>query len=53
MQLWKRLDIIVLSLAQIITWAKNWEKNRKDDQLVKYKDIRMYLLLYIPSDHEE
>jgi len=33
--------------------SKNLRKDRRDDQLVKHKDTRLYLLLYIPSDHEE
>ena len=39
-------------MAQIATKAKTWEK-KEDDQLVKCKDTRLYLLLYIPSDYEE
>jgi len=28
-------------------------KSKEDDQLVKHKDIGLYLQLYIPIDHEE
>jgi len=43
------LSIIILSLAYIVIKAKTWEK----DQLVKHKDIELYLLLYIPSNPKE
>ena len=33
--------------------GKDLRKNREDDQLVKHKDAELYLLLYIPSDHEK
>jgi len=33
--------------------SKDLKKNRRDDQLVKHKDIRLYLLIYIPSNHKE
>ena len=42
-----------LKLGSDYNLSKKLRKNRKDDQLVKHKDIRMYLLLYTPSDHEE
>jgi len=42
-----------LKLGLDYNLSKNLRKNRRDDQLVKHKDTRMYLLLYIPSDHEE
>jgi len=32
---------------------KDLKKNEGDDQLVKYKDTGLYLLLYIPIDHKE
>ena len=42
-----------LKLGSDYNLSKKLRKNRKDDQLVKHKDIRMYLPLYIPRDHEE
>ena len=32
---------------------KDLNKSRRDDQLVKHKDTKLYLLLYIPNDYEE
>ena len=33
--------------------GKDLRKNENDDQLVKYKDTELYLLLYIPINYEE
>ena len=33
--------------------GKDLSKSRKDDQLVKHKDIGLYLLLYISIDYEK
>jgi len=33
--------------------GKVLRKDEGDDQLVKHKDTGLYLLLYIPIDHEE
>ena len=33
--------------------VKNLKKNKRNNQLVKYKDTYLYLLLYIPSDYKE
>jgi len=33
--------------------GKDLRKNEGDNQLVKYKDTELYLLLYILSDYEE
>ena len=33
--------------------GKDLSKSKGDDQLVKCKDIELYLLLYIPNDYEE
>ena len=32
--------------------GKDLRKNEEDNQLVKYKDIYLYLLLYISNDYE-
>ena len=32
---------------------KGLRKNKEDNQLVKHKDIELYLLLYIPIDYEK
>ena len=32
---------------------KDLRKNKRNDQLIKYKDTRLYLLLYILIDHKE
>jgi len=46
-------SITILSLAQIATLGKDLRKNKRNDQLVKYKNTELYLLLYILIDHEE
>ena len=33
--------------------GKDLKKDEGDNQLVKHRDIGLYLLLYIPSDHKE
>ena len=33
--------------------SKDLNKSREDDQLVKYKDTGLYLLLYISSDYKK
>ena len=33
--------------------GKDLRRDRWGDQLVKYKDIELYLLLYIPIDHKK
>jgi len=37
-------SITILSLAQIATLDKDLKKNKRNDQLVKYKNTRLYLL---------
>ena len=32
---------------------KDLKKNKEDDQLVKYKNIYLYLLLYISNDYKK
>ena len=32
--------------------GQDLSKNERDNQLIKYKDISHYLLLYIPNDYE-
>jgi len=44
--------IMILSLAQVAL-GKDLRKDKGDNQLVKHKDIELYLLLYIPNDYEE
>jgi len=33
--------------------GKDLSKNKKDDQLVKHKDIELYLQLYMSNNYEE
>ena len=33
--------------------GKDLSKNERNNQLVKHKDIGLYLQLYIPNDYEE
>ena len=33
--------------------GKDLRKNEENDQLVKCKDIRLYLLLHIPTNHKK
>ena len=42
-----------LKLGSGCNLGKDLSKDRRDDQLVKHKNIGLYLLLYISSDHKE
>ena len=42
-----------LKLGLDYNLSKNLRKNERDDQLVKHKDIGLYLLLYISIDYEK
>jgi len=42
-----------LKLGSGCNSGKDLSKSRRDDQLVKYKNIGLYLLLYISNDHKE
>ena len=33
--------------------GKNLSKREEDDQLIKYKDTRLYIQLYISKDYEK
>ena len=41
---------MILSLGYNL--GKDLKKNKKNNQLVKYKDIELYLLLYISTNYE-
>ena len=45
-QMLQHLACLRLQLRQ------KFKRNKKYDQLVKYKNTRAYLLLYIPEDYE-
>ena len=42
-----------LKLGSGCNLGKDLSKSRRDDQLVKHKNTRLYLLLYISNDHKE
>jgi len=42
-----------LKLGSGCNLGKDLSKSRRDDKLVKHKDIGLYLQLYISIDHEE
>ena len=42
-----------LKLGLNCNLSKDLRKDEEEDQLVKHKDIYLYLLLYISNDYEE
>ena len=42
-----------LRLGSECNLGKNLSKDERNNQLVKCKDIELYLQLYIPIDHKE
>ena len=44
---------MILDLAQVATQAKDLSRNRGLNQLVKHKDTRQYLQLYISIDYKD
>ena len=47
------LNFTYLTLGSDCNLSKDLSKDKRDGQLVKYKDIELYLLLYILIDYEE